>query len=663
MTQKYRPEIDGLRALAIVPVILFHVGIPGFTGGYIGVDVFFVISGFLITGILLDALDNNRFSLWHFYDRRIRRILPVLFTVLAVTTIASWKLLFPDEFTNFGKSLFSTALFYANYHFMHDTGYFALSADSKPLLHMWSLAVEEQYYVLFPVFIYIIYRYCRHYIIPVTLFLCVLSLIYSILLTSHTIDHAFYSAPARAWELMTGSFLAVLTSRSSGNIVSKSHFKNGLALLGLFLIVAPIFLYSESTIFPGVGAIPPVLGAALILYATRTAQNPVTWVLSLPVVRFIGLISYSLYLWHWPILVLYKLRAVEYIGMAEKFSLIAAIYVIATLSWYFVESYFRKGAKKAPPRRVVSIGVGVLLVCACGGAVLALSTGLPGRFSPEVHRILAVRKDVPSSVDCQPLAPDDEKGLQLCALGDTAKPPHFAVWGDSHGEALLPAISAAATKAGASGIAFVRGGCPSLVGARQARADYADCDKSAERFMIWLAENPQLKQVILASRWALYASGKRFKNEPGPAVFITDNENPAPSFANNLQVFERELSRTLERLVQAGRKVVVITQVPEIEYNVPLAMARFEIHPRPLELAPLRDEYLIRQETVEKFFAVYASNTEIYFAHPWQLLCLEARCKILQDALPIYRDSNHLTRAGALALQDVFIPIFSVQDK
>lgn len=660
MSTEYRPEIDGLRAVAVVPVILFHAHVPGFTGGFVGVDVFFVISGFLITGILLRATQEDRFSLLHFYERRIRRIFPALFVVLLASTACAGWLLFPEEFSNFGKSLFATSTFYANYQFMHDTGYFAAPAESKPLLHMWSLAVEEQFYVVFPVYIYLAWRFCRRWLIELTTAICILSLGYSVWLMGHAPDQAFYSTPARAWELLIGSILAIWSQRNARRYVPNARLASIAGFVGIVLIVISVATFSEASPFPGLLALVPVLGAAAVIYSSGAPNNIVSWVLAAGPIRFIGLISFSLYLWHWPVFVFWKTYTIKPISGAETALMIVFSFLLAAVSWHFVEKPFRRGGDPARRKRVVFGGFAAMFTGVCLGAPLALSSGLPGRFSPEVNRILAARNDEPSIPACKDTWVRTNASLRLCSIGLSGPgQPRFAVWGDSHAEAIIPAISEAARVHGIGGILLARGGCPSMVGVSQIREGYQDCDITATNFMTYLADNPQIEYIILVSRWAVYAMGVRFQKEPGPTVFITDADTRFPSLATNQQVFERGLERTLTQLAALGRNVALVTQVPEVEFRVPLAMARALHLNHDLELAPRYSEYRRRQDFVEGVFERMRSSHRFLLVRTEPALCGAERCRVIEGRMPLYRDSNHLTASQALSMMPVFEPMFS----
>lgn len=337
MSINYRPDIDGLRALAVIPVILFHTDILLFSGGYIGVDIFFVISGYLITNILLKDIKQGNFSILCFYERRIRRIFPALFTVLIVSSCFALWLMFPGELKSYGKSLSAASLFYSNYHFMFGTGYFASPAETKPLLHIWSLAVEEQFYIVFPIYLYLVSRFFKNRIGVVTITLLLISLIYSIIIVWKYPADAFYSTPARAWELMTGAVLAIYPRKLSMN----SQIANIVTLSGIGMIIYSVFFYTKQTTFPGGMALLPVIGSGLIIYAGDSRNNKVGSILATKLFRFPGLISYSLYLWHWPVLVFYKMYAIEPISNIGVLMLLCVVAILSYLSWKFIEAPFR----------------------------------------------------------------------------------------------------------------------------------------------------------------------------------------------------------------------------------------------------------------------------------------------------------------------------------
>jgi len=333
---KYRAEIDGLRALAVVPVILFHAGFESFSGGFVGVDIFFVISGYLITTILIEDIEKKRFSLVNFYERRARRILPALAVVSLFSIICAWVLLNPIELNKFGFSLLGVATFTSNIVFWRSEGYFTDSAELNPLLHTWSLAVEEQYYVLFPIFMFFAWRFGKSKVFWMIVLFSLLSLALSEWGWRNKPTANFYLAPTRAWELFAGSIAAFSVQKRGVKV------NNYFSILGLIAIIFSIFAYDESTPFPSVYALVPVLGVVLlILYGAK--ETYAAQILGSRAFVSIGLISYSAYLWHQPVLVYTRITIgnIE-LGLGLALLLILVTFILAYLSWRYVENPFRK---------------------------------------------------------------------------------------------------------------------------------------------------------------------------------------------------------------------------------------------------------------------------------------------------------------------------------
>lgn len=331
---KYRREIDGLRSFAVLPVIFYHAGIAPFSGGYIGVDVFFVISGFLITSLLADEMTTKRYSLLRFYERRARRLLPALVFVLGLSTIGAFAVLSPPALVEYAKSLIASAMFVANVHFWLSSGYFAPTADEIPLLHIWSLAVEEQFYLIFPPLLFLLWRLSLRHRMTILWTAAVLSFLLCVIGIKDYPEATFFLLPTRAWELLAGSLCAL-------HLQGRERSGNGpLALGGLILILVAAVAFQESTPFPSHFALLPVGGTVLILrYAApgQIAYRVLTWA---PLVG-IGLISYSAYLWHEPLLVLTDLYSYDPLGLPVRLGIVALTLVLAALTWRFVEQPFR----------------------------------------------------------------------------------------------------------------------------------------------------------------------------------------------------------------------------------------------------------------------------------------------------------------------------------
>ena len=331
---KYRAEIDGLRALAVVPVILFHAGFQLFSGGFVGVDVFFVISGYLITTILIEDIETKRFSILNFYERRARRILPALFFITLLCIPFAWMWMLPSQMKDFSQSLVAVSLFASNILFWLESGYFEADAEEKPLLHTWSLAVEEQYYVFFPIFLIFAWRFGKNRVFWVIVVMAAISLALSEWGWRNRATANFYLAPMRAWELLAGSISAFIVQRIG---VQKN---NALASLGLAAIIFSIFAYDESTPFPSVYALVPVLGVVLlVLYADK--ETLAAKLLGTRVFVGVGLISYSAYLWHQPLFAFARIRLSEHPSELLMLSLSFISITLAYLSWRYVEKPFR----------------------------------------------------------------------------------------------------------------------------------------------------------------------------------------------------------------------------------------------------------------------------------------------------------------------------------
>lgn len=340
----YRPEIDGLRAIAVVPVILFHAGFKLFSGGFVGVDVFFVISGFLITGIILSEIENGKFSIVNFYERRAKRILPVLFLVMLTCIPFAWTMLFPHDLISFSKSLISTSVFLSNILFWSERGYFGSATELKPLIHTWSLSIEEQYYLFFPLLLLLLSKKnTQRNVILIIVF--IVSFVLCVWLTPIHQDSAFFLLPTRFWELLVGSFTAIIyynIEKNNKNLNTKTE--NYLSIVGIFLIVYSIFNFDKNTNFPGYTALMPVIGSAMVLLCANK-NTLVGNCLGKRVFVFIGLLSYSAYLWHQPIFTFYRLGNYDQ-SLIFFITLIVFTFILSYLSWKYIEQPFRKATIK-----------------------------------------------------------------------------------------------------------------------------------------------------------------------------------------------------------------------------------------------------------------------------------------------------------------------------
>jgi peptidoglycan/LPS O-acetylase OafA/YrhL len=445
-TTSYRPDIDGLRAVAVLSVVAYHLNFRFITGGYVGVDIFFVISGFLITSILQRQMEGSRFSLGNFYERRVRRIAPALTAVLLVTTIAAWFFLLPLQLEDYARSLAAAALSVSNILFWRQAGYFATPSEMKPLLHTWSLAVEEQFYLFFPLLLLTIHRYFKRYLKQTIAAIALLSLLDSAYSVLHDPNRTFFLIDTRAWELLIGSLLALDVFPAI-----PASLRNLSSGLGLSMILLADVLFRPATLFPGPTALLPCIGAALIIAAGREGATLVGKVLSLRPVVFVGLISYSLYLWHWPLLIFYKLGIIPgaIFGGHVNSSLLLDMLIVASLSWQFIEKPFRAGPLALSQRPLlVTAALTAMLFCVFSGSIIA-SGGAPQRYTPQELKLAsylsyggdpaAEREGVCMLVRGQTL---QQFQRDVCLKASQTKPTYL-LFGDSHAAHLWHGLSQA----------------------------------------------------------------------------------------------------------------------------------------------------------------------------------------------------------------------------
>lgn len=507
---KYRADIDGLRAVAVLSVLAFHVGLSRFGGGFVGVDVFFVISGYLISSIIIADISASRFTIVGFYERRIRRIFPALFAMLAAFSIAAVIFLLPGELVDYAKSMLAATSSASNFFFWLRSGYFD-APTSKPLLHTWSLAVEEQFYLAFPLFMLMVRRLFPGWLRPAVALLFFASLVTSCIVVQRNPDTAFYMPYTRAWELLLGTLLSLgifPTLRST-------KLRNLVSLGGIGMILWSVLLFSKETLFPGFSALLPCVGSALIIWAGEAGGSLVGSVLSWRPVVFVGLISYSLYLWHWPIIVLQKTgMLVGFSGInpeghaaflsAHRFDMIVEIvlsFVLAALSWKFVESPFRKGALRLSGRPLFALAGGAMAILLGCSAWTVFAQGFTRRFSNEALQVASVldteQKTQPMRTGYCFVTTDyhfEQYDFSTCLREDKEK-RNYLLLGDSHSAMLWPAL---ATELKNSNVmqASTAACEPSL-----APSGSEDCKKMmAYIFQQYLPTHP-IQGIFLAGRW------------------------------------------------------------------------------------------------------------------------------------------------------------------
>lgn len=647
MTIRYRADIDGLRALAVVAVILYHFKVPGFSGGFVGVDVFFVISGFLIASLIDREIADGRFSLLHFYERRVRRIFPALIVLLLAVSVLAYMELLTVPYRRFGQSVAATSVFLSNVEFwLEGEPYFAAApAQQKPLFHTWSLAVEEQFYLLFPLLFMLLARYPRRWTIVVLASLLVASLGFRIWSGSAAPNVAFFLFPSRIWELLLGALIAV----GAFPIVLSRPINNALSAMGIAMIGSAIY---APLAFRGVAALFPCAGSALVIYGGLRDSPALNRALSTRSIVFVGLISYSLYLWHWPLYVFATYHVARALSGFESACLIAASFVIAGLSWKFIEQPFRRPGGVAPRRQIFIQAAVIMSIFGVSGVVISLTSGLPQRFTPDVQALLAPGTYF-RGFSCEPGKGVQTIAGQVCRIGRLDGSPTFLVWGDSHAAALSPAVAVAAERLGYSGLSAARPGCPPLLRYSISYGDDVDdpeCLQHNEVILEFL-QTQKINDIILIGRWTLIAEGSDYVQGGGESSFRVR------SLEETHRAFAESLGGIVNVLRAAGKRVIVVGPVPEIGLNVPAALARRRLRGLPEDIGPARAEFEARNKTVLDYLASMDSAVERVYPH--LILCTAARCAVAREGKPLYFDGNHLDRFGAETISEIFEPILA----
>lgn len=659
----YRPDIDGLRTVAVVPVVLYHAGLPWLGGGFVGVDVFFVISGFLITSIIAPELEAGRFSLLRFYERRARRILPALFFVLAVSSAAAAVFLLPAAFEAFAGSLLSTLGFVSNIWFWAtSTGYFAHASEFMPLLHTWSLAVEEQFYIFFPLALWVTMRWGRQPTVLIIGTVVILSLGLAIWATPRMPAASFYLLPTRAWELGFGALVAL------GVRPRRMHrtARELLSFVALAAILVPMVLYDATTVFPGLAAVTPVLGATLLLLIGTTGPSLVHRLLSMRWMVLIGLISYSLYLWHWPVLAFFR------VGMADPTLppalatlAVALSALMATLSWRFVERPFRirPGTDPETGRTTGLRAAAIALYSVIGTAALAVvagiiltSNGWPARVP---RAVLAIDKAAQPSIihrDCR----RRYDLTDVCRIGAESRPGDqvdLLLIGDSHAAAVAEAVNVVAREAGLTGAYIGDVSCVPLLGilAGSTSGD-ATCRNLTRGAVDFVRENPSLRYVVIASRWVVNVDGTYMPNEPGERgsvrVLRSDPEVPVvPETATtNAQKVAHALPHTLDALSVNGAGILLLGPVPEVGWNVPDHLVANLRWGAPMPASPDIASVSERQaQTVEILETTSKARKDTTYVPVADRICTPA-CPTHDATTAYYWDDDHLSPQGATRL-------------
>lgn len=614
---KYRAEIDGLRALAVVAVIQFHAGVELFSGGFVGVDIFFVISGYLITSIIIEDIENQRFSILNFYERRARRILPALFFIMLICMPFAWLWMLPSQIQDFTQSLIAVSLFASNVLFWHEGGYFDDAAANKPLLHTWSLAVEEQYYVLFPVFLILVWRFGKNRVFWATVGLAVISLILSEWAWRNSPTAGFFLTPMRAWELLCGSIAAFIVQR---NGVMKS---DKLAWLGLTAIVLSIFTYDQSTPMPSFYALVPVLGVVLILlYAGK--ETRVASFLSTKIFVGIGLMSYSAYLWHQPLFAFARIRALNDPSDFFMYGLGFVSFFLAYFSWKHIEMPARNNYSRAKVWILSLGGISFFFM-------VALAVHLkPEKYIPNYEWVAMLSANTGLGAHCDAL---NIRNINQCS---TRPRPAVAIYGDSHAMHLVDGFGKE-FRENVGVVQLTKSGCSPLINIAEEDHRAQECiafNRAAREF---LRTNDDIKVVVISSRFGLLDENALIRSEN---TVIADESHKKSAVLS-------EFNKVVDELVSVDKRVLLFSSTPQTNSHFRPGECVFNALNLKLNLdncsfiAPSRNKNggLYIFDTIER-----ADMQKIDLT---KQLCPDNFCLASVEGLPVFGKGSHLSKFGA----------------
>lgn len=658
----YRPEIDGLRAISVISVILFHAGFSIFSGGYVGVDIFFVISGYLITSILISELDGNRFKIISFYERRARRILPALFLVLIVCIPFAFAWMSPAQIKDFGASLFSVSLSISNLYFMSQVNYFGGDAEWAPLLHTWSLAVEEQYYFLFPIILIFLWRQKNINRGFLVFLMVVVSFVFSEWAWRQNSARSFYFTFSRLWEIGVGSLCAFYLSKHN------CRPNNMLGLLGILFVMVSIFYFDSTVPFPSIFTLLPVLGGALIIVFARDLTF-VTRLLSNRFLVKIGLLSYSAYLWHQPLFAFAHIRLIEYPSMYTMAFLSILTFVLAWFSWRYVEIPFRSDDHKISSSRIklfLYSSAGILLFTILG-LIIYIKDGFVDHFDPSLRQYYLAADDR-ANRDCLFSKGDSivSHPISHCLhLSQQEIKPRVLLIGDSHSNAISDVVGSALFERGITYYNVAYSGCPPLPSfVRQDQGAQHECSLFSQSVYDY-AKSVNIETIVITARFPWYLDGYRFNNYEGGI------EVGEPAIVDIEGFVNSEIVDTIrrDRLVKAIQdqitylasnfNVVLVYPIPEAGWNVPeraFKLARFGN--APLNLTTSFDRYIERSlDVITIFDRLAATLPRVHAARVYKVMCSEAsrRCVNADVNGVYYFDDDHLSNAGARLIEGVIV--------
>ncbi|WP_273727329.1 acyltransferase family protein [Brucella gallinifaecis] len=631
----YRADIDGLRTIAVVAVILSHLNF--LPGGYVGVDIFFVISGFLIAPRILSGLQSGNFSFVDFYTRRAKRLLPQLYALIAVCFIASYILFLPDEFMSFSKSALATVLYASNFYFFNQTGYFAADSITQPLLHTWSLSVEEQFYFIAPILIFTIYKLKS--LIPGAALIGIISFLVCVLSTPYWTDANFFLLPFRSWEFILGSTVAYLP-------VTSKKINEYAAALGLTLILFSIATLSEGSVFPGINAAPVVIGTALIIWSGN--KTFLARIITNPVMGLIGKASYSLYIWHWPLIVFYSYYTFGDVSLHERIILFITTFIVGFLFYFGWEEPIRKSKISVKKTALLTFSASLFVAFLSVGVIK--TNGLPERLN-DASRIMAnSAKEKNYNYDKCILKVRkkyfDSDLSKLCKLGNVNKRPSFAIWGDSFAASIANGLSEEAKKFDLAGIQLTMHSCTPIINTEGWWDATRNICKEMNSLALKAFKTAGVKVVFIHGSWNAF-NRKDYLRSLAHEWDKDGNLNPQ-------DLINKAVAETLDALINEGITPVLISGLPTSEKNIISKLARQLQSGYQIDFKRNRASYT---KVYDRSNIAFKRFPDIVTLDPMDLLCDKNFCDVARNGRSLTTDGSHLTKSGSLSLANMFAPV------
>jgi peptidoglycan/LPS O-acetylase OafA/YrhL len=617
----HRPDIDGLRGIAVLAVLGYHYFGGLFSGGYIGVDVFFVISGYLLSTIIISEVQAGLFSFSGFYERRIRRIFPALFALLAISSAFAWFFFLPPDIVSFSRSMLATSLSVSNFHFWRTSNYFDAPSAVRPLLHTWSLGVEEQFYIVLPIFIFVLHRYLTKNLRKIVVVVAIASFIWSAVEVRVAPGTAFFLPFTRAWELLFGTILALRIIPAPRSQV----WRELISACGILGILTPLVSLTVNTPFPGENALLPCGAAAAIILAGESGSTLTSRFLSQRPMAFIGLISYSLYLWHWPILVFSRIAVFKKFDVpatiGSHFVLAILSIAIATLSWRFIETPFRSGPRRPTKRTIFAFGGACVSTFVVSALILLSTRGITGRFSPSANAIA-------DYLDYGKSHPDELKailGARSCFLDRRESLAHFneaeclkpvpgkrqiLIFGDSHAANLQYGLESSINDL--NFLQATSSSCPPTL--KQNRNSTAECRQFVNKILNDYIPEKSITMVLLIANW------------------------------NSADLMN--LTETVDLLHKRGVAVVIFGPFPGYDSDLPRLLAKAISNGEPDYVRKHLDP---KQQILDAQMSQMARDSwRVPYLSPLKILCPDGIClEYAAQDVPLEFDKSHLTLQGS----------------